>query len=261
MLADNSSAKNLEEDMMKTEEIVFREYTKDIFPYFNGNGAVLHTISAVCKNPKTAEIEHYFGQDECLNEFVTFENSSLDDANLLLRNKDERMKNKDYSFIIYSNDSSKLIIKELKSDKNEKKFKLLWKKSFGNKKNASYVWGWLNNVMFSSFPGSDGQHSIVKTVYSTQKLILRVHFPEMYPLDGNPSIFMIDKGNKETEIAKAVKTNLFNEIMPFDLRNRPIEKSYKAIINNPIQGNTYKVVWDIGFESMSKYLAWLESRI
>ncbi|MCB4792775.1 MAG: hypothetical protein LHV68_12975 [Elusimicrobia bacterium] len=249
---------------MDTKDVIFKEYIKDVFPYFDGNGTVVHTISALCKNPKTAEIEHFFGKDECLNEFVDL--GSLAIAHKLLKETPRRTKNAEYIFTVFSKDSpnKEIVLKELKSSKKEKRFKVFWQKSFGLRKNAFYSWGWLNNVMFSTFPSSEGQHSIVKITYPTKKLIYRIHFPDMYPIQGKPFIVMSGLNGKGVEIMKSTETKPFKESLPFDLekiRNNPVERSFKAVINNPIQGNTYKIVWKIGFEDTSKYLAWLESRM
>jgi len=246
---------------MGTNNVVFREYIKDIFPYFNGNGTVLHTVSAVCRNPNTTAIQHSFGNDECLNEYVRL--GPLAEANKILGENIKQIKNTEYMFTLISVDTLKkeFKVKELEDRYQEKNFKILWKKTFGNKRKVSYSWGWSNNVMFSTYPLPEGQQSMVKVDYPTEKLVFRIHFPDMYPLEGKPFVVMVDKYGKEIIKVDVIETKQVVGVILPKLNCKEVKRSFCASINNPIPGKMYKICWLIGIENVSKYLAWLESRI
>src|SRR3989339_868148 len=246
---------------MEKKQIIFREYTKNIFPFFNGNGADLHTIDASCMNPKTAAIRHSFGNDECLNDFVCL--GSIVEANKLLKEKPKYTKNDEYMFTVMSKDTinKEISLEELKNVNKAKVFRINWAKSFGKKKKANYTWAWLSNVMFSSFPGQEGQQSTVNVDYPTKQLVLKIHFPEMYPLKGSPYTVKMDKSGKATKIADAVETKPTKKILIANLKDKIVDKSYFSRINNPVRGYRYKIVWDIDLEKLSNYLVWMESRM
>ena len=246
---------------MEKNKVTFRKYTKHIFPYFNGNGAVFHTIDASCRNPKTAAIRHSFGNDECLNDFVRL--GGIIEANRLMKEKPKYTKNDEYMFSIMSKDTinKDISLKELENDSKAKTFRINWAKSFGKKRRAAYTWTWLSNVMFSSFPTQEGQHSMVKIDYPTKQLVFKIHFPEMYPLKGNPHVIKINKAGKETKIADTVERDPIKNLMMANIKDKIVDRSFLSRINNPVLGYKYKVVWDIDLEKLTKYLGWMESRM
>jgi len=246
---------------MKRQNVVFEEYMKYIFPRFDGKGGAVHRIKASCENPKTAFIRHSFGSDECLNEFVSL--GSIIDANRLFKSKAKYMNNNEYSFGINSGYAAKggVILNEISSGGNAKIFEVDWRRSFGERKKTQYFWGWNSNVMFSS-PGINmKQQSALKINYPTDHLTFEIHFSEMYPLKDSPYVVRINKEKEEVKVAEAIKSEHIKKLLISQVKYKEISKVFTVKISNPILRCEYRMVWEIDFDKLGKYLLWLESHM
>jgi hypothetical protein len=241
------------------QQIVFREYTKDVFPIFNGYGVVIHTVAASCKDPAKAVIEHSFGRDEGLNEFV--ELGDIIEAYRLGLNNIQPVKNRDYSFVINNGTApdEPVMFTEIMNMPNEKKFQLKWQTSFGRKKRASYSWGWMNRVMFSSYTETMEQSSSLKLNYPTGKLKLRIFLPKLFPLDENPCLEMQNSKGQKARLRITNEVGVLKEDIGFSLKVKEDFKCYQIEIFRPNLDETYKITWSMGIKQLPKYLAWLEA--
>jgi len=175
--------------------------------------------------------------------------------------KKQPKSNLDYTFVISSKKAlhKKVIFKEVKTNDHEKRFRILWKSSFGQAKTAKYLWGWVNPVMFTTMSEKDGFHSQIQIAYPTEKLIFKVLFPFMYPLQINPTLIRVDKDGKEHQLKILKRTEISKMKFDFNFEHKTYFRMYSTVIHKPLLGQTYKVVWRIGYKNLSKYLSWIEA--
>ena len=245
---------------MDKQQIVFREYTKDIIPDYNDYGVVIHSISASCKDPARAVIEHSFGHEEGLNEFIKL--GKIADAHNLHLNKTQPRTNSEYSFMIHNCNTPKkpILIDDKKQKANAKTFQIFWRESFGIGKRAMYCWGWMSRVMFSPCSFKAEQSSSLKLGYPTGKLKLRLFLPKLFPLDENPCLEMQNSKGQKARLGITNKVDATKEHINFDLKNKLDVKCYKIEIYRPNIEETYKIIWTLGSKELPRYLAWLESK-
>lgn len=243
----------------KKQNLVIEEYIKDVMVIFGGNGGVMNSIQASCKNPQGTSITHTFGNDESINEFIKL--GSISEANARNMHRERPLKNNCYTFAIGCNGTHAKIpvVKELKTNGTFKKFKIPWQMSFGNVKTASYYWTWLSPLMFSTLDEDGTQHSLFKVMYPTRQFVMRMFFQPFYPLEESPMLVMNDVSGKQHEIGRMTKVDFYKEKTMYNLeRNLPFE-CYKIVIKNPVVGNTYKATWKMELDRIARFMCWLEA--
>jgi len=253
-----------EQSQKAVADITIKEYTKEVFAFCNHYGAAFHTISAKCNNPQGARMNHTFGNDESINKHLAL--PGIKQANSRFLENRPPDKNSDYAFYVFSIKDPKKPVsyKELGFNKLIKTFSVDWESSFGLQKEAAYYWGWINPLMFSNMDTNGKLHSSLKVSLPAKRLIFRIYFQFMYPLQENPKLLMINRNGKVYETAETMKTDFRKEKRSFKITDNKILQSfplscYKVVIDDPIVGNTYQLEWEMNFEKIHEYLEWYEA--
>jgi hypothetical protein len=247
---------------MKKTKFVIKEYCKNIFTMFGSRGTVIHEITAEYTGKKPFQIEHCFGTDEGLNEFVELGN--IKEAYRRFAEVNPEESSNDYTFVLFSYDApdKKPYVTEMASKGQEKRFKLNWIKSFGKKTKASYMWGWTNRLMFTDMDENGNHYSQIRVRYPTEKLVFRLFYPCFFPmsLEKQPELTVFDKNNTKESLGNLKEVDFYKDNIRFKINSPVSFKVFKMVVANPKVGNIYKVIWNIGLKNLSKYSDWLEAR-
>ncbi|MCB4791687.1 MAG: hypothetical protein LHV68_07340 [Elusimicrobia bacterium] len=238
---------------------LIKKYTKTVFPYFSGNGAAFHAVLAEYKGKKPFIIKNKFGSDESINSFAKI--IGVKKAYDYYLAGKQPAKNNEYTFAFASRDAfgGKPIVKEMESKNRERAFSISWKDNFGTKQQASYVWGWISPVMFSSLSHIGTQQSSLEVKYSTKKLVYQIMYHRFYPLENCLELIKVDLKGHEDKIGPLKETSYKKSDFAFKMDGNFHFKCFQIEVDNPPIGHTYKVVWKLGLDQMIKYLEWLEA--
>jgi len=241
---------------------IIKEYCKYVMPCFNGYGVVIHEISGINNDCEPVALDHTFGQDESINPSIKL--GSVEQAHKIFLNNKQPERSNEYSFIIASKQAfrEKVSFTELRTNKYqpERMFRVFWDLSFGFRKEAKYLWGWLSPVMFKTMTKDGKQHSQVKIEYPTRRLVFKVFFHYAYPMYNDPELIMIDKTGKEQRIKNLKEVDVNKEEIGFTFIDKQNFKCFTATVNNPKIGHTYRVVWTIGYKKLAKYFGFLKAK-
>jgi len=231
-----------------------KEYCKYIVPFFTGYGFTVHEIAGEKIGQGPLAVEHTFGDDEGLDPFVNL--GSIKEAWKRAKNNVQPNGRDEYSFHLSSKQMfpRKAVVEEVKTEQPGKAFRLLWEPSFGDKKKVKYQWYWLQSLMYNISREYNTQRSQLRINYPTGKLVYKVIFPMLYPLDTEPWLVMVPEEGKEKIVGSLKKVDFSREPLCFNLEQRNFFRCYKGTVANPKVGCTYKVVWTTGYKKLMKNL-------